>query len=73
MSEFTDKAKGLTNEAVGKAKQGIGQLTGSEETQAEGAAQEAKGQTQKAVGDVKGAVKNTADHAADAAHDALND
>ena len=71
MSEFTDKAKGLANEAVGKAKQGIGEMTGSEQTQAEGAAREAKGDTQKAVGDAKGAVKNTASKAADAADDAM--
>ena len=70
MSELTDKAKGLANEAIGKAKQGIAGITGSEETRAEGAAQEAKGHTQKAVGDAKGAVKDTADKVADAAHDA---
>lgn len=71
MSEFTDKAKGLVNEAVGKGKQGIGEMTGSEKTRAEGAAQEAKGHTQKAVGDAKGAVKDTANRAADAADDAM--
>ena len=71
MSEFTDKAKGLANEAIGKTKQGIGDVTGSEQTKAEGAAQEAKGHTQKAVGDAKGAVKDTANKAADAADDAM--
>lgn len=61
MSEFTDKAKGLANEAMGKAKQGIGEMTGSEQTQAEGAAQETKGHAQKAVGDAKGVAKDTVD------------
>ena len=61
MSEFTDKAKGLANEAVGKAKQGIGEMTGSEKTQADGAVQETKGHAQKAVGDAKGAAKDVAD------------
>ncbi len=72
MSEFTDKAKGLANEAIGKAKQGIGEMTGSEKTQAEGAAQEAKGHAQRTVGEAKGAVKDTASKVADKAHDALN-
>ncbi len=72
MSELTDKAKGLANQAIGKAKQGIGELTGSEETKADGAAQEAEGHGQKAVGDAKGAVKTTANKAAGAVDDALN-
>lgn len=71
MSEFTDKVKGVANEAIGKVKQGIGEATGSEKTQAEGAAQETKGHAQKAVGDAKGAVKDTADRATDAASDAM--
>ncbi|MGI3899749.1 MAG: CsbD family protein [Janthinobacterium lividum] len=72
MSELTDKAKGLANEAIGKVKQGVGDLTGSDKTKAEGAAQEAEGHTQKAVGDAKGAVKDTANKVADATHNALN-
>lgn len=72
MSEMTDKAKGLANEAAGKIKQGIGNATGSERLQGEGAAQTAKGDAQKAVGDAKGAVKDTANKVADAAHDAMN-
>ena len=71
MSELTDKAKGLANEAGGKIKQGVGNLTGSEKTHAEGSAQEAKGTAQKTVGDAKGAVKDTASKVADKAHDAL--
>jgi uncharacterized protein YjbJ (UPF0337 family) len=63
-----DKINGATNEAVGKAKQGIGEATGSEKLQGEGALQEAKGKGQQALGDAKDAVKDTADKVAGAAH-----
>ena len=66
MGEFTDKAKGLANQAVGKAKQGIGKMTGSESTEAEGTAQKTKGHAQEAVGDAKGAAKGAADDVAGA-------
>ena len=56
MSEFTDKVKGVANEAVGKAKQGLGNATGSDRLQGEGAAQEAKGDVQSAKGKVKEAI-----------------
>lgn len=72
MSEMTDKAKGLANQAAGKIKQGVGEATGSDRLQAEGAAQNVKGQAQKAMGDPKGAVKGAASRAADAADEALN-
>jgi uncharacterized protein YjbJ (UPF0337 family) len=65
MSGTTDKLKGLANEAAGKAKQGIGELSGSEKLQAEGAAQEAKGDAQQAVGDAKNATKDAIDKTAD--------
>lgn len=65
MSSTTDKIKGATNEAIGKAKQGLGEATGSDKLKAEGALQEAKGHGQKAVGDAKDAAKNAADKAAD--------
>lgn len=61
MSATTDKIKGTANEAIGKAKQGIGEMTGSEKLQAEGLAQEAKGDVQKGVGNAKDAVKDAAD------------
>ena len=57
MSGTTEKIKGMANEAVGKAKQGIGEVNGSDKLKAEGAAQEAKGDAQKAVGDAKNAAK----------------
>lgn len=65
MSSTTDKIKGATNEAIGKAKQGLGDATGSDKLKAEGALQEAKGHGQKAVGDAKDAAKDAADKAAD--------
>lgn len=60
MGSTSDKIKGTANEALGKAKQGIGEVVGSDKLKAEGAVQEAKGDAQKAVGDVKGAVKDAA-------------
>jgi uncharacterized protein YjbJ (UPF0337 family) len=51
MGATTDKIKGATNEALGKAKQGIGEATGSDRLQGEGAVQEVKGKGQKALGD----------------------
>jgi uncharacterized protein YjbJ (UPF0337 family) len=64
MGSTADKIKGATNEAMGKAKQGIGEATDSDRMQGEGAMQEAKGHGQKAVGDAKDAVKDVANNAA---------
>ncbi|MBC7586037.1 CsbD family protein [Tardiphaga sp. vice352] len=61
MSATTDKIKGTANEAIGKAKQGIGEMTGSDKLKGEGLAQEAKGDIQKGVGNAKEAVKDAAD------------
>ncbi|MEI6201900.1 MAG: CsbD family protein [Enhydrobacter sp.] len=61
MSSTTDKIKGVTNEAVGKAKQGIGNATGNDKMKVDGAMQEAKGDLQKAVGNAKDAVKKAVD------------
>ncbi len=61
MSSTTDKIKGATNEAVGKAKQGIGNATGNDKMKVDGAMQEAKGDVQKAVGHAKDAVKKVVD------------
>jgi uncharacterized protein YjbJ (UPF0337 family) len=65
MGATTDKIKGATNEAIGKAKQGIGEATGSDKLQGEGAVQEIKGKGQQALGDAKDATK-------DATKDAVN-
>lgn len=66
MGSTSDKAAGLANEAMGKAKQGIGEAVGSDKLQGEGMAQEAKGDAQRAVGDAKDAVKSGVSKAADA-------
>ena len=68
MSATADKIKGATNEAVGKAKQGIGEATGSDRLQGEGVIQEVKGKGQKAMGDAKQATKDAVNKAADAAN-----
>ena len=64
MGHVADKVKGNTNEAIGKAKQGIGEAAGSDRLQGEGAAQELKGKGQKALGDAKEATKDAANKAA---------
>jgi uncharacterized protein YjbJ (UPF0337 family) len=60
------KASGLANEVAGKAKQGVGNVVGSDKLKSEGAAQELKGAVQKATGDVKAGVKDAANKTADA-------
>jgi uncharacterized protein YjbJ (UPF0337 family) len=68
MGSTTDKIKGTTNEAIGKAKQGVGEATGSDRLQGEGAIQEAKGKGQQAVGNAKEATKDAVNRAAAAAN-----
>jgi uncharacterized protein YjbJ (UPF0337 family) len=65
MGSTADKASGLANEAIGKAKQGVGNVIGSHKLRTEGAAQELKGDAQKATGDAKAAVKNATNKTAD--------
>jgi uncharacterized protein YjbJ (UPF0337 family) len=64
MGATTDKVKGATNEAMGKAKQGVGEAVGSDRLQGEGAVQEVKGKGQKAMGDAKEATKDAVNRAA---------
>ena len=64
MGSTADKVKGTTNEAIGKAKQGIGEATGSDRLEGEGVIQELKGKGQKAVGDAKQATKDAVNDAA---------
>ena len=64
MGSTADKIKGNANEAIGKAKQGIGEATGSDRLEGEGAIQEVKGKGQKAVGDAKEATKDAVNKAA---------
>ena len=66
MSSTTDKMRGLANEAIGKGKQGVGNVVGSDKLKTEGAAQELKGDAQKATGDAKAAVKDAASQTAKA-------
>jgi len=66
MGSTADKASGLVNETIGKAKQGIGHVTGSDKLEAEGAGQELKGDAQKALGDAKAAVKDATNKTAGA-------
>lgn len=61
MGEVSDKIKGHTNEAVGKAKRAVGEPLDRPDIKAEGDAQEAKGDLQKAKGEAKAAVKNVVD------------
>ena len=71
MGSTTDKIKGATNEAVGKAKQGVGEAVGSDRLQGEGAVQEVKGKGQQALGDAKEATKEAVNKAAAAANKKL--
>ena len=64
MGATTDKIKGTANEAMGKAKQGIGEATGSDRLQGEGMIQEVKGKGQKAMGDAKQATKDAVNETA---------
>jgi uncharacterized protein YjbJ (UPF0337 family) len=71
MGSTADKIKGYANEAVGKAKQGVGKVVGNDRLRAKGAAQEAKGDVQKTVGKAKDAIKGAADKVAKKAHEKL--
>ena len=68
MGSTAGKVKGVTNEAIGKAKQGVGEAAGSDRLQGEGVIQEIKGKGQKAVGDAKQAAKDAVNNAAAAAN-----
>jgi len=68
MSATADKIKGATNEAIGKAKQGIGEATGSDRLQGEGVIQEVQGKGQKALGEAKEATKDAVNKAVAAAN-----
>jgi uncharacterized protein YjbJ (UPF0337 family) len=72
MGATADKVKGATNEAIGKAKQGVGEAVGSDRLQGEGAVQEIKGKGQKAVGDAKQATNQATKDAVNKAAAAAN-
>ena len=71
MGATTDKVKGAANEAIGKAKQGVGEATGSDRLKGEGAVQEVKGTVQQALDDPKEAAKDAVNRAAAAANKKL--
>jgi uncharacterized protein YjbJ (UPF0337 family) len=68
MGSTADKVKGAANETIGKAKQGVGEATGSDRLQGEGAIQQVKGKGQQALGDAKEATKAAVNKAAAAAN-----
>ena len=59
MGEFIDKAKGVANEALGRAKVAAGQKTDNPKMIIKGAEQQSKGKAQKVVGAVKGMLGDT--------------
>ena len=61
MSGNDDKAKGQFDEFKGKAKEGIGGLTGNDRMQGEGKADQTEGKGRQAMGDAKNAVGNAKD------------
>ena len=67
MGSTADKIKAVTNEVIGKAKQRIGEATGSDRLQGEGAIQQAKGKSQQALGDAKEAAKEATKDAVNSA------
>jgi uncharacterized protein YjbJ (UPF0337 family) len=71
MGSTADKVKGAANEAVGKAKQGVGEAVGSDRLQGEGVIQEVKGKGQQALGVAEEATKDAIDKAAAAANKKL--
>lgn len=58
MGETADRAKGVVDETVGKAKRAIGKATDNPKLVAEGDIQEAKGDAEKAAARVKAALKD---------------
>ena len=56
-----DKAKGRTNEVVGKAKAKVGELIGDRELQVKGEAQKSEGKAQRIKGEVKEAIDDAKD------------
>jgi uncharacterized protein YjbJ (UPF0337 family) len=61
MGSTTDKIKGYANQVAGKAKEKIGRVTGSGQTETQGNVQSIKGKAQVAAGKAKDAVKRAVD------------
>ncbi|MDR3376256.1 MAG: CsbD family protein [Ancalomicrobiaceae bacterium] len=62
MGSSSDKAKGVGNQVIGKAKQAVGDISSDEALRQKGLDQEAKGIGQKTIGDAKAAVKKLIDN-----------
>jgi uncharacterized protein YjbJ (UPF0337 family) len=56
MGEFTDKATGAVNIAIGKTKAATGRATDNPELVVKGVAQQGKGKRQRFTGAIKGAL-----------------
>ena len=54
-----DQVEGTVKDAIGKAQEKTGAVTGSTEQEAKGLVKQAEGRLQKAAGDVKEALKNS--------------
>lgn len=63
MDENKERAKGKLDEVVGNVKQGLGDLTGNEQMQAEGRAQELGGESRQDVAKGVGTAKGMAEEA----------
>lgn len=61
MGEYSDKTKGLANEAAGNIKQDVGDATGDKQMEQEGYAQERKGEAQQKLGKAKDKAKDAID------------
>lgn len=61
MGSTTDKIKGYTNQAIGKAKEKIGRARGSGQTETQGNVQSVKGKAQVAAGKAKETIKKAVD------------
>jgi len=58
MNEITDRAKGLLDEGLGKAKRAIGEALDKPDLVVEGGIQEAKGDAEQAAARAKAALKD---------------
>ena len=61
-----DEVEGKYEQAKGSIKEGVGKLTGDDETRAEGAADKLKGDVQEGWGGTKRKIGDMLDHAGDA-------
>ncbi len=70
--ETENKAKGKGNQAVGAAREKVGDVTGNDEMKAKGRSQHMKGDSQETLGKAEGAVKDAAGAVKDAAGNAAD-